>query len=310
MSDHCPLLLVQDLVTRSPPRFRFESFWPLLEGYSDVVRSSWNEQCSLTNGFAILDYKLKRVAKHLKSWAKNDVGDIRKQLLVGQEIILRFDSAQETRQLTVDERELRTTLKSRVVGLAVLNRIKARQRARIQWLRLGDANTKFFHMRAANRKVKNRIHALQSAEGIATSPAEIEEAIFIHMNNIIGTNVPCLGRFDWNKLNLPKPNLSDLDSPFSEEEVRKAIFDSATDKAPGPDGFSITFFRTAWGVIKQDMLTVVNKFFDLNDPSFHCLNTALFVLLPKNDQPTHATHYRPNQPDPFLCQVDVQDNGK
>lgn len=59
MSDHCPLLLVQDLVTRSPPRFHYESYWPLLEGYSDIFQSSWNEQCSLTNSFAILDYKLK-----------------------------------------------------------------------------------------------------------------------------------------------------------------------------------------------------------------------------------------------------------
>jgi hypothetical protein len=148
-------------------------------------------------------------------------------------------------------------------------------------------------MRAASRKVKNRIHAIQSAEGMATSPVEIEDTIFNHMNNIIGTNVPCLERFDWDRLNLPKPDLSDLDAPFSEEEVRKAIFDSAADKAPGPDGFSITFFRTAWAVIKQDMLNAVNKFFDLNEPSFHCLNSALFVLLPKNDQPTHATHYRP-----------------
>lgn len=148
-------------------------------------------------------------------------------------------------------------------------------------------------MRATNRKVKNRIHAIQSVGGIATSPAEIEETIYNHMNNIIGTNVPCVERFDWNRLNLPKPDLSDLDRPFSEDEVRKAILDSATDKAPGPDGFSIGFFRTSWTVIKRDMLSAVSKFFDLNDLSFHCLNSALFVLLPKNDQRTLVTYYRP-----------------
>jgi hypothetical protein len=75
MSDHCPLLLVQDITTRVPPRFRFESFWPLLEGYSTVVEQSWNTPCRLTNPFAVLDFKLRRLAKDLKSWAKNYVGE-------------------------------------------------------------------------------------------------------------------------------------------------------------------------------------------------------------------------------------------
>jgi hypothetical protein len=83
MSDHCPLLLVQDITTRIPPRFRFESFWPLLQGYNAVVEQSWKSPCLLTNHFAVLDFKLKRLAKDLKAWAKNYVGDIRKQMLVG-----------------------------------------------------------------------------------------------------------------------------------------------------------------------------------------------------------------------------------
>jgi hypothetical protein len=49
MSDHCPLLLVQDIMTRVPPRFRSESFRPLLQGYNMVVEQSWNAPCRLTN---------------------------------------------------------------------------------------------------------------------------------------------------------------------------------------------------------------------------------------------------------------------
>jgi hypothetical protein len=214
-------------------------------------------------------------------------------MLVGQEIILRLDAAQEDRHLSVPERELRSCLKARQVGLAVINRIKARQRARIKWLRLGDANTKYFHSRAAHRKQKNRIQSLATEDMIATSPIEIEEVVFEHMSNIVGTTLPCTQRFNWSQLGLPVPDLSELDAPFSLEELKTAVFDTPSDKAPGPDGFSAGFFKTSYNVVKDDLLRALNKFYDLNDPSFTCLNTAFYVLLPKNEAPNMMSHYRP-----------------
>ncbi|RVW70579.1 hypothetical protein CK203_060646 [Vitis vinifera] len=37
-----------------------------------------------------------------------------------------------------------------------------------------------------------------------------------------------------------------LDSPFTEEEISKAIFQLDRDKAPGPDGFTIAVFQDCW----------------------------------------------------------------
>ncbi|RVW27814.1 putative mitochondrial protein [Vitis vinifera] len=44
-----------------------------------------------------------------------------------------------------------------------------------------------------------------------------------------------------------------LDSPFTEEEISKAIFQLDRDKAPGPDGFTIAVFQECWDVIKEDL---------------------------------------------------------
>jgi exonuclease III len=41
-SDHCPLLLVGGLSVRKYEGFRFESFWPSLERYNEVVSTAWN----------------------------------------------------------------------------------------------------------------------------------------------------------------------------------------------------------------------------------------------------------------------------
>jgi hypothetical protein len=67
-----------------------------------------------------------------------------------REVILRFDSEQELRDLQPWERDLRRSLKLKVLGLASLSRTIA-QRSRISYLAEGDANTRFFHLQACHR---------------------------------------------------------------------------------------------------------------------------------------------------------------
>jgi predicted transcriptional regulator len=55
--------------------------------------------------------------------------------------------AQENRLLSNEERELRSRLKKRVIGLAALERSRKRQASRITTLKEGDADTRFFHLR-------------------------------------------------------------------------------------------------------------------------------------------------------------------
>ena len=49
-----------------------------------------------------------------------------------------------------------------------------------------------------------------------------------------------------------------LESPISEEEIKKAIWTLHLDKAPGPDGFPIRFYRMCWNIIKKDLLHLIS----------------------------------------------------
>ena len=46
---------------------------------------------------------------------------------------------------------------------------------------------------------------------------------------------------DWSPIS--EESASRLDSPFTEEEISKAIFQLDRDKASGPDGFTIAVFQ-------------------------------------------------------------------
>ena len=101
-------------------------------------------------------------------------------------VILRLDVAQETRELSAGEIELRARLKRRVIGLAVIERSRKKQCSRIRNLKEGDANTKFFHLRVNARRRKNHIHRLKHNNGWITGHSEKEEIIFEHFSSALG----------------------------------------------------------------------------------------------------------------------------
>lgn len=44
------------------------------------------------------------------------------------------------------------------------------------------------------------------------------------------------------------------------EEVRKAVFEMAPYKAPGPDGFPAGFYQKSWDTVGQSLFELVNNF--------------------------------------------------
>nr|GEY20702.1 RNA-directed DNA polymerase, eukaryota [Tanacetum cinerariifolium] len=47
----------------------------------------------------------------------------------------------------------------------------------------------------------------------------------------------------------------------SNEEVKKAVWECGSNKAPGPDGFSFAFIKKYWDLMKMDIFEFVNSFF-------------------------------------------------
>lgn len=51
-----------------------------------------------------------------------------------------------------------------------------------------------------------------------------------------------------------------LTEPYSEEVVRRALFQMHPDKAPSIDGFSTLFYQRFWAVIKDDICEEILNF--------------------------------------------------
>jgi hypothetical protein len=63
LSNHCPLLLCQQSMTRSRGSFRFENFWPKIPGFRTVVQEAWQKPVPGISPLNILHYKLQHTAR-------------------------------------------------------------------------------------------------------------------------------------------------------------------------------------------------------------------------------------------------------
>jgi hypothetical protein len=71
-----------------------------VDGFLDVVGSAWTCPLLEVDACRALDYKLRSVAKALKSWSEQRIGSVRFQLAVARVVIFELDVAQETRLLS------------------------------------------------------------------------------------------------------------------------------------------------------------------------------------------------------------------
>ena len=146
------------------------------------------------------------------------------------EIILRFDVAMESRALSPAERNLRRTLKCKLLGLASLERSIARQRSRILWLKEGDACTRFFHIYASGRRRKNFVAHLKVDDVLVSEHKAKARVVDDFFENLLGSSPERGFSVDLDFLGLPTHDLSSLEEEFTEEEVLKVIKGQELDK--------------------------------------------------------------------------------
>ena len=275
------------------PRFHFEVFWPKCEDYDEFIAQAWKRPTVACDPLARLDLMLRNLVRQLQSWSEKRIGQIKTQLLLARELVLRLDYAQERRQLSLAENGLRKQLKMRCLGLSSLERAMARQRSRIRQLSDGDANTAYFHLISRGRKQRSYIPALLADGHITEDHSDMELALHKHFAGVFGS-APSEGRtLNFETLGFHHLNLDDQDLHFSAEEVWTAIKALPSDRAPGPDGFTGAFYKASWPVIRDELMEAVHAFELGNTRNMNRLNNALIVLLPKKVGANCPSDFRP-----------------
>ena len=68
--------------------------------------------------------------------------------------------------------------------------------------------------------------------------------------------------------------------PYTEEEVRTALFQMHPSKSPGPDGMSPFFFQKFWHIVRNDVTATILSFLH-SGRYLRKMNFTHIVLIPK-----------------------------
>jgi hypothetical protein len=221
--------------------------------------------------------------KHLKADLRNKEVfghlEVRKKALL--EEIQTLDGLEEERELAADERARIEKAKNDLAEVTLMQEISWRQKSMAIWLKEGDHNTGFFPCLANSHRRNNFISSL-CIDGIITSKKVlIKDSITQYFSNLLtesahqrpkldGLEFPCLDSLEavW------------LERPFQEEEVFQALLSMEVDKAPGPNGFAISFFRACWSIVKVDLMNFFHKFHEYQR-FVKSLNATFITLITK-----------------------------
>ena len=299
-SDHLPIFLDTNPVAHGFYRkhFKFEAMWLTHPQCQEQVTQAWEGGVERST-MGHINEKIQACKNKLEVWDKNCFGNVTRLL---KDKTKQLESL-ESRPMRGEVGDQLCSLKKEINDLLGKEEIMWRQRSRVQWLREGDRNTKFFHAQANQRKRRNGILGINDQTGVwVSNQRAIARVAVDYFQSIFTSSSPT--EEDISKVVaqvFPKVTAEMnqvLCKEYTETEVGEALKQMGPTKAPGPNGMPPLFFQSFWsqigGEVSKAVLDVLN-----HGASLQSINHTHLVLIPKKLSPKAITEYRPIS----LCNV-------
>ncbi|XP_072084332.1 uncharacterized protein [Arachis hypogaea] len=274
---HCPII-VEDKRLRDRPRpFRSIDSWFTHEGFLRIVKEEWRglEEVQFTD-------KLKALTVPLERWHRDNFGDMDKKIMKFEEEIKKIDDmvGNESYDGTVEVR--RKALITCCEKWYVRKEQHWKQMSRSRHARDMDKNMRYFHNLASARRRNNRIDTLVINERLIRNQARIIKIAIreFYKGLYHQERSPMVGFRDGLVERISKEDALALEMLPSPKEVREAVWDCESSKAPGSDDYNMNFIKKCWNKIGSEFTAAVLVFFQSSRLSSDA-NVTWVALAPK-----------------------------
>ncbi|KAL4377916.1 hypothetical protein GQ457_02G007720 [Hibiscus cannabinus] len=246
ISDHNAIALIFDERNWGPKPFKFFNYYLDEEGFIEMVHSCIQNNAGNKRSLGVF-HLLKNVKGAIKDWNKSHCHSPGKSIkALEKEIHILELEQQKGCKDSLLSRKL-ATLRS-ALWKELRKKVQLSQGIRYKGTSLFDPS-----------EILKCVHEFFSAAYNVESALEVED-------------------FNLSFSGISLSQQASLEAMFTKEEVWRAICSSDSNKAPGPDGFNMGFFKTFWG--KQSWIwNGVTRSFEKNDHFGVCLRSKFNVQL-------------------------------
>ncbi|CAA7038820.1 unnamed protein product [Microthlaspi erraticum] len=284
-SDHRPLITTfQAVKKRKKGLFRYDRSLRNNEEVKALIEECWN-----TNPRADVEMRISNCRKAIIQWHRNHHRNSQQQIEEKRRELEEAMTSNESNDIII--RQINKKLK----GAYEAEEEYWRQRSKQMWLSLGDKNSGYFHAATRGRRARNNISVIEDDEGKTVyEEAKIAEVITKYFEKMFtsqaGSRAETVNQGITPSIS-EETNRRLIQIP-SPQEVNAAIFLIHPDKAPGPDGFSASFFHSNWGTIGERITLEIQEAFR-SGVFPQNINATHICLIPKKTNPKSVADYRP-----------------
>ncbi|KAK6149197.1 hypothetical protein DH2020_016722 [Rehmannia glutinosa] len=204
-----------------------------------------------------------RVKQKLKLWNRNIFGSIFSNLKQTEDNVQRAETEYDSNPTTNN----RANLHHAIAQLVLATKVEEdywHQKSSCKWVVEGERNTHYFHNLVRKKRIRARIHSISDNGVTLTYDSDIQRSCVTFFSKYLSNDTPT----DDLVCHFPFPQIPEntdtnvLYASPSEEEIKQVVFSINPDSAAGPDGFYSHFYQSCWEIIHQDVVLVVQEFFE------------------------------------------------
>ncbi|GKA63263.1 hypothetical protein Tco_0762869 [Tanacetum coccineum] len=293
ISDHSPNILVTPKIVQAKKKsFKFVNLVADKEEFLPTMSKKWCEEYVGCQMFKTVK-KLRSLKRYLKNLAwKNgnifeNVQKLKEQL---KDVQVRIDNEPHNKELRFEE----ASVIEEYVAARKDEEKLIYQKAKVKWLSEGDRNNAFFHRVFKSRSHRSKISNISEDLGNIFIGDDIAPQFMKHFERFLGcedhvrdpSNMSALFK---RKLSMEEAALMIKDD--TDKEIKDAMFQIDGNKAPGPDGYTSSFFKKAWNIVGRDVCCAVKEFFSTGKMQKE-INSTLISLVPKIQTPSKVADFR------------------
>ena len=189
-SDHFPILLEFGAFEWGPSPFRFCNSWLLDKQCCHIIKNSLTSGNHQGWAGFVICSKLRNLKSSLKSWlvdserARKNQEESLLQALENEEI------KEESQTMSSLDNVLKLSIKSDLIAIYRREERDLIQKCKLNWLKLEDENTSFFHRFLAAKKRRSLISELIDDQGTPTVSFNGIESLIIEFYKSLYTKAP------------------------------------------------------------------------------------------------------------------------